>query len=246
MNIEGLGESLVAQLIASELVRDYADVYRLTANQLANLTSSSEREGKVIERRFGIKNAAKVVEQIERSKSNEFWRVIYGLGIRHIGERGAQVLARAFWSMESLEAASLEALQSTNEIGPVLAASLRGWIDEPRNRELVLRLRDAGVRMEVPESERVNTGPGPLSGRTYVITGTLPSMSRDEATAALERLGAKVTSSVSKKTTAVIVGEDAGSKAEKARALGVPMLDEAGFRELLASFGAQGRGPRAL
>ena len=234
MNIEGLGESLVAQLIAGSLVRDYADLYHLTAEQLATLTSTSEREGKAIERRFGEKNAAKVVEQIARSKSNDFWRVIYGLGIRHIGERGAQVLARAFGSMEALEAASLEALQSTNEIGPVLAESARSWLDEPRNRELVSRLRAAGVRMEVPESERVSAGPGPLSGRTYVITGTLASMTREEATAALERLGAKVSGSVSKKTTAVIVGEEAGSKADKARSLGVTMLDEAGFQALIA------------
>ena len=234
MNIEGLGESLVAQLIAGGLVRDYADLYHLTLEQLGTLTSTSEREGKAIERRFGEKNAAKVVEQIARSKNNDFWRVIYALGIRHIGERGAQVLARAFGSMEALEAASLEALQSTNEIGPVLAESARSWLDEPRNRELVSRLRAAGVRMEVPESERVSAGPGPLTGRTYVITGTLSSMTREEATAALERLGAKVSGSVSKKTTAVIVGEEAGSKADKARTLGVTMLDEAAFKALIA------------
>jgi len=235
MNIEGLGESLVKQLIDGGFVHDYADVYHLTADQLAVLTSTSEREGKTIERRFGTKNAAKVIEQITRSKANDFWRLIYGLGIRHIGERGAQVLARGFGSMESLEAASLEALQATSEIGPVLAASLRSWLDEPRNRELVARLRAAGVRMEVPESERLHTtAPGPLTGRTYVITGTLASMTREEATAALERLGAKVAGSVSKKTTAVIVGDDAGSKADKAVALGVTTLDEAAFRALIA------------
>jgi DNA ligase (NAD+) len=236
MNIEGLGESLVAQLIATGLVRDYADVYHLMADQLATLTSTSEREGKAIERRFGSKNAAKVIEQITRSKTHDFWRVIYALGIRHIGERGAQVLARAFGSMEALEAASLEALQATGEIGPVLAASARSWLDEPRNRELVARLRAAGVRMEVPESERLHAaaGPGPLTGRTYVITGALASMTREEATTALERRGAKVTASVSKKTTAVIVGEEAGSKADKARVLGVTMLDETAFQALIA------------
>ena len=234
MNIEGLGESLVAQLIAGRLVRDCADVYQLTAEQLATLTSTSEREGKAIERRFGEKNAAKVIEQITRSKANDFWRVIYALGIRHIGERGAQVLARAFGSMEALEAASLEALQSTNEIGPVLAESARSWLDEPRNRQLVSRLRAAGVRMEVPESERISAGPGPLTGKTYVITGTLSSMTREAAAAALERLGAKVSGSVSKKTTAVIVGDEAGSKADKARALGVTMLDEEAFKALIA------------
>jgi DNA ligase (NAD+) len=236
MNIEGLGESLVSQLIANRLVRDYADVYSLTTAQIAGLTSSSVRtDGKTIERRFGDKNAAKVVAEIERSKANDLWRLIYGLGIRHIGERGAQVLARAFGSIDALVNASLEQLQATHEIGPVLAESLRSWLDEPRNRELLDRLRVAGVRMEVPEEERnAIPAPQPFAGRTYVITGTLSSMSREEATAALERLGAKVSGSVSKKTTAVIVGEEAGGKAEKAQALGISMLNEAEFKALIA------------
>jgi DNA ligase (NAD+) len=235
MNIEGLGESLITQLIASGLVRDYADIYHLTTEQIANLTSTSVRtDGKSIERRFGEKNAAKVVDEITRSKTNELWRLLYGLGIRHIGERSAQVLAKAFWSVEALSAASLDQLQRTHEIGPVLAQSLRSWLDEPRNQELIGRLRDAGLRMEVPESERaVVVGPQPLAGKTYVITGTLSSMSREQAAAALERLGAKVAGSVSKKTTAVIVGEEAGSKADKAKALGIPMLTEAEFAALL-------------
>ena len=237
MNIEGLGESLIKQLIDGKLVHDYADVYHLTADQIANLTSTSVRsDGKTIERRVGEKNAAKVISEIERSKTNDVWRLLYGLGIRHIGERGAQVLAKAFWSVDSLLAASLDQLQSTQEIGPVLAESLRAWLDEPRNQALLSRLRDAGLRMEVPESERTaDTGPKPLAGKTYVITGTLSSMSREEATAALERLGAKVAGSVSKKTTGVIVGAEAGSKADKAQALGIPMLTEA---ELVALLGA--------
>jgi len=148
MNIEGLGESLVAQLIEHGLVHDYADVYQLTAAQLAALTSSSQRsDGKVIERRFGEKNAAKVVEQVARSKENHLWRLIYALGIRHIGERGAQVLAKAFGSMDALSGASLAHLQATNEVGPVLAESVRSWFDEPRNRELIDRLRAADVRL---------------------------------------------------------------------------------------------------
>ena len=235
MNIEGLGESLVAQLITNGLVRDYADIYNLTAAQIGGLTSSSVRgDGKTIERRFGDKNAAKVVAEITRSKTNDLWRLIYGLGIRHIGERGAQVLAKAFGSMDTLVNASVEQLQATHEIGPVLAQSLRSWLDEPRNRELLERLSAAGVRMEVPESERsARPAPQPLAGKTYVITGTLSSMSREEATAALERLGAKVAGSVSKKTTAVFVGADAGSKAEKARALGIPMLGEEELQALI-------------
>ena len=237
MNIDGLGESLIAQLIASGLVRDYADIYALSPEHLANLTSTSARsDGREIQRRFGEKNAAKVVAQIERSKTNELWRVVYGLGIRHVGERGAQVLAGAFWSIDALVAATTEQLQQTNEIGPVLAESVRTWLDEPRNRQLLDRLREAGVRLEVPESERTSApATAALAGRTYVITGTLTSMTREQAEAALTRLGARVAGSVSKKTTGVVVGADAGSKAEKARALGVPMLDETAFLDLIGS-----------
>jgi DNA ligase (NAD+) len=237
MNIEGLGESLIAQLIARGLVSDYADVYALTADVLAGLTSTSVRtDGKTIERRFGEKNAAKVIDQIERSRSNELWRLIYGLGIRHVGERAAQVLAEAFGAIDALGAASVEQLQSTREIGPVLAESARSWFDEPRNRTLIDRLRSAGVRMEMPPDARVALrAGGPLSGKTYVLTGTLASMTRDRATAAIERLGGKVAGSVSRKTTAVIVGADAGTKADKARELGVPVLDEAAFLSLVES-----------
>ena len=235
MNIEGLGESLIAQLIDQGLVQDYADVYSLTAAQLAGLTSRSVRgDGKVIERRFGEKNAAKVVEQIERSKSSDLSRLIYGLGMRHVGERAGQVLATRFGAMAALAEAAASDLQSTREIGPVLAASIRDWFDEPRNSALIARLAAAGVRMEVPEEVRraTSTG-GPLSGRTYVLTGTLASMTREAATAALEALGAKVAGSVSRKTTAVVVGAEAGSKADKARELGVPTLDEVALIDLL-------------
>jgi DNA ligase (NAD+) len=237
MNIDGLGESLIAQLIDMGLVRDYADLYALTADQLANLTSTSLRgDGKEIQRRFGEKNAAKVVSQIDRSRSNELWRLIFGLGVRHIGERAAQVLAQAFWSIDTLRAASREQLQATHEIGPVLAESVRSWLDEPRNWELIERLRAAGVRMEVPEAERVPAAStGPLTGRTYVITGTLSGMTREDAEAALKRLGAKVSGSVSRKTTGVVVGADAGSKANKAQELGVPTLDEKAFLDLIGS-----------
>jgi DNA ligase (NAD+) len=237
MNIEGLGESLIAQLIRDGLVRDYADIYALTCETVAGLTSRSTRaDGTVIERRVGDKNARKVIEQIDRSRQAELWRVIYGLGIRHVGERGAQVLARSLGSTDAIANASVEALQQVPEIGPVLAASLREWFDEPRNRELLDRLRAAGVRLEVPPGERVATAaPGPLTGKTYVLTGTLATMTREDATAALERLGAKVAGSVSRKTSGVIVGADAGSKADKAAALGVPTLDEAAFQALLAS-----------
>ncbi len=240
MNIEGLGESLIAQLLEGSLVRDYADVYALSKETLAGLTGSSVRsDGKAIERRFGDKNATKVVEQIDRSRGNELWRLIYGLGIRHVGERGAEVLEEAFGSMDALMAATIEQLQSTKEIGPVLAESIRSWFDEPRNRRLIERLRAAGIRMEVPPEQRgARSAPGPLAGRTYVITGSLSGLTREEATAAIERLGGKVTGSVSRKTTAVVVGADAGSTAEKARTLGVEVLDEPAFLGLLAEHGS--------
>jgi DNA ligase (NAD+) len=136
--------------------------------------------------------------------------------------------------MDALCAATLQQLQQTSEIGPVLAESVRSWFDEPRNRQLIDRLRDAGVNMEVPLEQRIAAEiPGTLTGRTYVITGTLQSMSREDATSALERLGAKVTNSVSKRTTGVVVGTEPGSKAEKAQTLGVPVLDEAAFLELI-------------
>jgi DNA ligase (NAD+) len=241
MNIEGLGESLIAQLIERGLVRDYADIYGLAVETLAGLISTSVRgDGRTIERRFGEKNAAKVVAQIDRSRRNELWRLIYGLGIRHVGERAAQVLADAYGSMDSLTGASIEELQTTREIGPVLAESVRSWLDEPRNQELLARLRAAGVHMEIaPEQRTARRVEGPLTGKTYVLTGTLASMARDEATSAIERLGGKVAGSVSRKTDGVIVGIDAGSKADKARELGVPLLDEAAFLALIEVGGKQ-------
>ena len=235
MNIEGLGESLIAQLIENGLVRDYADVYALTADALAGLTSSSMRsDGKAIERRFGEKNAAKVVAQIERSKAQR--AVAADLRPRHPAHRRARRAGagpRVRVDRRAGGAIDRAAAGTRTEIGPVLAESVRSWLDEPRNRELLDRLRAAGVRMEVPEprSGAPSLRRQPLAGRTYVITGTLAAMTREQATAALERLGAKVAGSVSRKTTGVIVGAEAGSKAEKARRLGVPMLDEAAFLE---------------
>ena len=237
MNIEGMGEALVEQLVARGLVADYADIYRLDAATLAALKGTTQKaDGTAILRKFGQKSADKLVAQIERSKSNQLWRLIFGLGIRHIGERSAVVLARAFGTMEALSAGTVEQLGSIAEIGPVLAASVHDWFAEPGNQALIERLHQAGVRCVVPPEERQAGGaPGPLAGRTYVLTGTLAGMGRDEAAAAIERLGGRVAGSVSRKTTAVIAGADAGSKLEKARALDVPVLDEAGLAALLAA-----------
>jgi DNA ligase (NAD+) len=223
MNIEGLGESLIWQLCKRELIRSYADIYSLTQETLEDLE------------RMGKKSAAKLRAEIEKSKSNDVWRLLYALGIRHVGERGAQVLADHFGSIEAIENASLDELQSVREIGPVLAASVRGFFDEPRNRELIEALRKAGVNT-VGEPKRAPVGPQPLAGKTFVITGELTAMSRDEAQARLEALGAKVTGSVSKKTTALIVGAEPGtSKSGKAQALGIKTLSEQEFLELLQS-----------
>ena len=221
MNIEGMGEMLVGQLCEKGLIRSYADIYRLDHATLENLD------------RMGKKSAAKVLGELEKSKSNDVWRLIYALGIRHVGERGAQVLADHFGSIDEIETASLEALQQVREIGPVLAASVRSWFDEPANRELIEGFRTAGLRLK-GERKVAPVGPQPLAGKTYVITGELAAMSRDEAQAKLQALGAKVTNSVSKKTTALIVGTEPGaSKTEKARALSIATLDEAAFLKLI-------------
>ena len=220
MNIEGLGEALVDQLVSVGLVRDFADLYQLTAEQLQALE------------RMGKKSALNLLGQIERSRSNDASRLLYALGIRHVGERAAQVLVAAFGSIAALETAPVEALQAVHEIGPVVALSVREYFDEPRNRELVRRLREAAVRTEAPAS----AGPpssGPLSGKTFVLTGTLARMSREEATAALEARGAKVTGSVSRKTSYVVAGADAGSKLDRARTLGISVLDEQAFLDLI-------------
>jgi DNA ligase (NAD+) len=235
MNIDGLGESLIAQLIANQMVTDVADLYALRVDALAAITTTSRRgDGREIARRVGEKHATKVVAEVDRSRSNELWRLIFGLGIRHIGQRTAQVLADAFGSVDAMCDASLEELEATPEIGPVLAAAVRAWVREPQNRLVLQRLRAAGVRMEVPAALRRQPGAdGPLAGHTYVLTGTLVSMTRDAATTAIERLGGKVTGSVSRKTAAVVVGADAGSKAERARELGVTVLDEPAFLALI-------------
>jgi DNA ligase (NAD+) len=220
MNIEGLGESLIDQLVECGLVKDVADLYFLEAATLEQLE------------RMGKKSSGKLLEQIERSKSNDLWRLLNGLGIRHVGERGAQVLADHFASVDAIMAASLETLQEVREVGPVMAESVRSWFDAVENRALITHLRRAGVRMHEPKKTRPE-GPLPLAGQTFVITGTLDAMSRDEAAAHIERLGGKVTGSVSKKTSYVVVGAEPGSKLEKARALAVQTLDEPAFLALI-------------
>jgi DNA ligase (NAD+) len=221
MNIEGLGESLVDQLVTNGLVRDYADLYALSVDQLAALE------------RMGKKSAANLVAEIDRSRSNDLWRLLHGIGIRHVGEGGARALARAFPALATLRQAGEAELQAVPDVGVVVARSVRSFLDEPRNQQLLDRLAAAGVRQE----DDVRAGERParqvLAGQTFVLTGTLAGYTREAATAAIERLGGKVAGSVSKKTTWVVAGSEAGSKLEKARALGVTVLDEAGFTALI-------------
>jgi len=222
MNIEGLGEVLIGQLVDRDLVKSAADIYHLTPELLEGLE------------RMGKKSAAKLMGQIERSKQNDVWRLLNALGIRHVGERGAQVLTDHFGSIEAIEAAPLEVLQEVHEVGPVMAESVRSWFDEPRNHDLVTRLRNAGVTT-VGERKVAPAGPQPLAGKSFVVTGTLESLSREAAAERIEALGGKVTGSVSKKTSHLVVGADPGSKLDKAQALGVPTLDEAAFLRLIMS-----------
>jgi DNA ligase (NAD+) len=233
MNIEGLGESLVDQLVSTGLVQDYSDLFRLDVATIAALTSVSTREGKELRRKVGEKVAAKLVAEIDRSRTSELWRVIYAIGIRHVGERGAQALAAAFPSMAAVMDAPVEQLETTRDIGPVVARSIRGFFDESHNRELIQRLGAAGVRLDQPDFKPPQRPGGPLAGKSFVLTGTLSTLSREEAEAAIARLGGKVTSSVSRKTSYLVVGEDAGSKLEKAKSLGVALLTEQEFSALI-------------
>jgi DNA ligase (NAD+) len=234
MNIEGLGASLVDQLIEQRLVRDFSDVYHLEASTLENLVVAPKdpKSDRAVPRKLG-KVGRNVFEQIERSKANDLSRLIYALGIRHIGEKAAATIARHLRTMDAVFDATVETLQAVPEIGPVVAASVRAFAEEPHNRELVVRLQRAGVNMTTALPEPTIEPVGRLAGKTFVLTGTLASMSREDATAALEALGARVSGSVSKKTSAVVAGADAGSKLEKARQLGVEVLDEAAFQQLI-------------
>jgi len=196
------------------------------------VTPRAPRSERAVPRKLG-KVGRNVVEQLARSKANDLSRLIYALGIRHVGEKAAATLARYFRTMDALMAAPLEALQTVPEIGPVVAASWRAFADEPHNQALVAKLAAAGVNMSSQLPEPGESSRGRLAGKTFVLTGTLESMSREDAVAALERLGGKVAGSVSRKTTGVVVGTDAGSKLEKAKQLGVPLLTEEELKTLI-------------
>ena len=219
MNIEGMGDALVNQLVETGLVKDVADIYKLTEADLLKLE------------RMGKKSVQNILSEIENSKRLPLERVIYGLGIRFVGERTAQFLAEHFGSLEALIKASEEELQEVNEIGPSVSASIREFFDEPKNVELVKRLEAAGLRFKGEKKQRATT----LAGKTFVLTGTLERHTRDQAKKLIEDAGGKVAGSVSKKTDYVIAGTEAGSKLDKARELGVTVIDESAMEELVRS-----------
>ena len=220
LDIENLGEKLVDQLVDQGLVSTLPDLYRLTLTQLSALERMAE------------KSASNLLDGLEKSKSTTLARFIFGLGIRHVGETTAKELARHFGTLDALIGADDAALTQVSDVGPVVAQSLRHFFGEPHNREVVAQLRIAGVHW--PEHKGTpQYSTTHLSGKIFVLTGTLPSLSREKAAALLEAVGVKVTGSVSKKTDYVVAGTDAGNKLEKARELGVPVLDEAGMLALL-------------
>lgn len=219
MDIEGLGDVMAEQLTSLELVRDISDVYALDRRALATVP------------RMGERSIAKLLAAIEASKSRGLARVLTGLGIRFVGEQTAAILAADFGSVEALEKASVEELQSSEGIGPEVARSVRLFFEQRSNRAMIERLRNAGVVTEASAPRR--RADGALAGKTFVLTGTLPTMTREEATAAIEAQGGKVTGSVSKKTDYVVAGDAAGSKLTKAQQLEITILDEDGLRSLL-------------
>jgi DNA ligase (NAD+) len=221
MDIEGLGDAIVHQLVEGGLVRDFADLYRLSREQLLELE------------RMGEKSAANLLAQIEASKARGLRRLLFGLGIRFVGERAAMLLARQFRTMSSLASATVEEIDAIYEIGPAVAESVRGWLDQDVNARLVERLRDAGVQMD--DTESTVAASTAFAGMQFVLTGTLATMTRDEAKALIEARGGRVTSSVSKKTTFVVYGSDAGSKLERAKELKIDLLNEDEFKAKLVS-----------
>jgi len=229
LDIDGLGERLVDQLVDSGRVRTPADLFRLDQAALMALD------------RMGEKSAHNLLQAIEKSRQTSLERFIHALGIRHVGESTAQALAAHFGSLDALIAADQPRLLEVPDIGPVVAESIRRFLDEPHNREVIAALRQAGVHWSESAGAPARGG-GSLSGRTFVLTGTMPGLTRIEATELIQAAGGHVSGSVSKKTDFVVAGEEAGSKLERARELGVPIVDEAGLRGLLGGHGHNGGG----
>jgi DNA ligase (NAD+) len=221
MDIEGLGDKLVDQLVEAGLVDHVDDLFRLTVEQLAGLE------------RMGEKSAQNLVDALNKSKDTSLERFIFALGIREVGEATALSLVQWFGDLDKLEQADIEALQEVPDVGPIVAAHIQAFFQQEHNREIIDKLIRAGVHWE--EAEVLAEGDQPLAGMTFVLTGTLSQFTRDDAKKRLQAMGAKVSGSVSKKTTAVIAGEKAGSKLSKAESQGVPVMNEDQLGELLAS-----------
>ena len=219
MRIEGLGDALADQLVERKMVRDVADLYQLKQEELAELERMAE------------KSASNLLAQVEASKGRDLPQLVYGLGIRHVGERTASILARHFGTLDALAHATLEELDDIHEIGLTVAQSVRDWFDDEGNLTLCARLKEAGVRTEL-ERGSVGARGGAFAGKQFVLTGRLETLTRDEARALIESLGGRVTSSVSKKTDYVVAGEEAGSKLDKARELGLNVIDETALKAL--------------
>ncbi len=217
MNIEGLGDAVVQQLLEHGLVRSVADLYTLTEEQLVDLE------------RFAEKSARTLLSEIENSKKAGLARVLMGLGIRFVGERTAELLAEEFGSMDAIMAASAEELERVEEVGPRISEAILEFFSRPANKKLVQKLKDAGVEMTAEKKQRSDQ----LAGLTFVLTGTLPNMTREDAKEKIEAAGGKTAGSVSKKTSYVVAGEEAGSKLDRARELKVPVIDEAGLLKML-------------
>jgi len=211
MDIRGLGYERVRALLDAKLIHDVADLYELAPLQLMRL------EG------FAEKSAHQLVDAIQASKEQPLSTLLYALGIRHVGAQGAKLLARHFGTMRALAEASADEINQVRGIGPAIAEAVAGFFAEPKNHKLIERLEKLGLSMEEPAAAEAR---GPLAGQTYVITGTLPSLSRARAAEVIEGAGGQVTDSVSKNTTALVAGADAGSKLDKAKALGIPVIDE--------------------
>ncbi|NRF68738.1 NAD-dependent DNA ligase LigA [Aquincola sp. S2] len=221
MDIEGLGDKLVDQLVDAGLIRTLPELYKLGVAKLTALE------------RMGEKSAQNLVANLERSKQTTLQRFLYALGIRQVGESTARDLARHFGGIDRLMEACEEQLLEVPDVGPIVARSIHAFFDQPHNREVVEQLRAAGIAWDEHDGKAAQAGPQPLAGKTLVLTGTLPTLSRDEAKALIEAAGGKVSGSVSKKTHWVVAGDEAGSKLDKARELGVEVLDEAGLKALL-------------
>ena len=223
MDIEGGGDVLTSQLVKQNLVKDVADLYSLTLDQLLTIV------------RMGKKSAQNFLDGVQASKSRELWRLILGLGILHVGVGGAKALARSYPDLDAIASASIEQLTETNDIGEVIAKSIHEWFRNPRNHQLIDRLRAAGLNFSSSSYAAAPAANSAISGKTFVLTGTLPTLKREDAAARIEAAGGKVSGSVSKKTDYVVAGEEAGSKLTKAQDLGVAILDEAGLLKLLQS-----------